>query len=75
MLIATFSLVFWARGAEMSYQMRSPSGGGAKVKRKSAVAIFTRPNGSTRTIRMLLINVSAIRNVRSPRKTNNATQF
>jgi hypothetical protein len=37
----------------------------------AAGAHSTRPTNSTRTLRMLLINVPAIRNARNSQKTNN----
>jgi hypothetical protein len=40
-----------------------------------SVATFTRSNGSTRTVRMLLINEPAIRIVRNFLKTNNRAHF
>ena len=40
-----------------------------------SAAIFTRSNGSTRTLRMLLINEPAIRIVRNSLKTNNGSHF
>jgi len=46
---------------------------------RSAIAAFAatlkRPNVPTRTRRMLLINVPAIRDVRNSQKTNNGDQF
>jgi hypothetical protein len=40
-----------------------------------SAVIFTRPAGSTRTLRMVLINVTAIRNARDSQKTNYDNQF
>jgi hypothetical protein len=41
----------------------------------AVAAIFTRPTAPKRTIRMFLINVPSIRNVRNSLKTNNGGQF
>jgi hypothetical protein len=45
------------------------------ITSRSTAAIFTRPNDSTRKLRMFLINGSAIRNVRNSLKTNNGDHF